>query len=46
MDLRNVEEIKPLRHALLKIYVSTALGRKYNDFATHWQAVLPPRALS
>jgi predicted GIY-YIG superfamily endonuclease len=35
MDLRFVEEENPLRQALLEIYVSIALGTKYNDFDTH-----------
>ena len=35
MDLRYVEEIDPLRQALLEIYVSVVLNTKYNDFDTH-----------
>ncbi len=35
MELRFVEEIDPLRQALLEIYVAVALGTPYNDFETH-----------
>jgi len=35
MDLRFVEEIDPLRQALLEIYIAVVLGTKYNDFETH-----------
>jgi predicted GIY-YIG superfamily endonuclease len=35
MDLRFIEEIDPLRQALLEIYVAVVLGTKYNDFDTH-----------
>jgi hypothetical protein len=35
MDVRFVEEVEPLRQALLEIYVAVVLGTKYNDFDTH-----------
>jgi hypothetical protein len=35
MEVRYVEELNPLRQALLEIYVAIALGTKYNSFETH-----------
>jgi predicted GIY-YIG superfamily endonuclease len=35
MDLRFVEELDPLRQALLEIYIAVVLQTKYNDFDTH-----------
>ena len=35
MGVRFVEEVEPLRQALLEIYVAVVLGTKYNDFDTH-----------
>jgi predicted GIY-YIG superfamily endonuclease len=35
MDVRFVEEVEPLRQALLEIYVAVVLGTRYNDFDTH-----------
>lgn len=35
MQVRYVEEIDPLRQALLEIYASIVLGTPYNDFNTH-----------
>lgn len=35
MELRFVEEIDPLRQALLEIYVAVVLKTPYNDFNTH-----------
>jgi hypothetical protein len=35
MDLRFVEEVDPLRQAVLEMYVAVALGTPYNDFDTH-----------
>ncbi|MHB9026358.1 MAG: GIY-YIG nuclease family protein [Armatimonadota bacterium] len=35
MDLRFVEEVDPVRQALLEIYVATVLETPYNDFGNH-----------
>lgn len=35
MDLRFVEEIDPVRQALLEIYVAEVLGTPFNDFDNH-----------
>jgi len=35
MEVRYVEEVDPLRQALLEIYASIVLGTPYNDFNTH-----------
>lgn len=35
MDLRFVEEMDPLRQALLEIYAAVELATPYNDFNTH-----------
>lgn len=35
MELRFVEEIDPVRQAILEIYVSMCLKTPYNDFDTH-----------
>jgi len=35
MSLRFVEEIDPVRQALLEIYVATVLSTPYNDFDNH-----------
>jgi len=35
MDLRFVEEIDPVRQAILEIYVAMSLQTPYNDFDTH-----------
>lgn len=35
MSLRFVEEIDPVRQALLEIYVAEVLGTPYNDFDNH-----------
>jgi predicted GIY-YIG superfamily endonuclease len=35
MELRYVEEIDPLRQALLEIYVAVVLHTPHNDFETH-----------
>lgn len=35
LDLRYVEEIDPVRQALLEIYVATALRTPFNDFENH-----------
>lgn len=35
MDIRYVEEIDPIKQALLEIYVATTLGTRYNDFENH-----------
>ncbi len=35
MNLRFIEEIEPVKQALLEIYVATVLGTKYNDFDNH-----------
>ena len=35
MQVRYVEEIDPLRQALLEIYVAVVLKTPYNDFNTH-----------
>jgi len=35
MDVRFVEEVNPVRQALLEIYVAVSLHTPYNDFRTH-----------
>lgn len=35
MDLRFVEEVDPVRQALLEIYTATVLQTPYNDFENH-----------
>jgi hypothetical protein len=35
MDIRYVEELNPVRQALLEIYVATILETPYNDFENH-----------
>jgi hypothetical protein len=35
MDIRFVEEVDPVRQALLEIYVATVLRTPYNDFDNH-----------
>ena len=35
MDVRFVEEVDPVRQALLEIYVAVSLETPYNDFRTH-----------
>jgi hypothetical protein len=35
MDLRFVEEVDPVRQALLEVYVAVTLETPYNDFDTH-----------
>ena len=35
MDLRFVEEIEPIRQALLEIYVAVVLKTPFNDFDNH-----------
>ena len=35
MDVRFVEEVDPVRQALLEIYVAVSLRTPYNDFRTH-----------
>jgi hypothetical protein len=35
MDVRYVEEIDPLKQALLEIYAAVSCGAKHNDFDTH-----------
>jgi len=35
MDYRFVEELDPMRQALLEIYCAAALETPYNDFRTH-----------
>ena len=35
MDIRFVEEIDPVKQALLEIYAATALDTPYNDFENH-----------
>jgi hypothetical protein len=35
MDVRFVEEVDPVRQALLEIYVATVLNTPYNDFDNH-----------
>jgi hypothetical protein len=35
MDVRYVEEVDPVKQALLEVYVAIALGTRYNDFENH-----------
>lgn len=35
MDVRFVEEVDPVRQALLEIYMAESLGTPYNDFDNH-----------
>jgi hypothetical protein len=35
MDIRYVEELNPVKQALLEIYVATVLETRYNDFENH-----------